>query len=203
MAQRPAPPGVVLAGGRATRLPGKPLAALAGVPLISYPVEALREAGVEPVIAAKVGDQELRGYADSAGARILDEPQDPVHPLFGVAHALQELERPVVVVAADMPFVPAALLAHLSAQTPAPGGATVVEAGGRLEPLLGCYDPGALDHLRAAVDAGAPAQRALRSLGPLLTVIGEAGLSLYGDPERIVRDVDDDAALTAAEIDLA
>lgn len=191
--------GAVLAGGRASRLPGKPLVELAGRPLIARPIAALREAGLEPVIVAKAAQTGLREYAAAERVRFVEEPAEPVHAVFGIVSALELIAEPVVVAAADMPFVPAAFLRHLAGQAPVAGGATVVEVGGRLEPLLGCYDPGAVEHLRAAVELGAPAQQALRSLGPLLTLIGERALLVYGEPEMIVRDVDDDAALEGAE----
>ena len=79
----------------------------------------------------------------------------------------------------------------------------MVEVGGRLEPLLGSYDPGAREHLAAAAELGASAQQALRALGPLLDVIDEPVLTQFGDPQRLVWDVDDPAALAAAESDMA
>ena len=46
--------GVVLAGGRGSRLGGaKPTAELAGRPLISYPLAALAEAGLDAAVVAK------------------------------------------------------------------------------------------------------------------------------------------------------
>jgi molybdopterin-guanine dinucleotide biosynthesis protein A len=50
------PLGVVLAGGRGSRLGGaKPTAELAGRPLVSYPLAALAAAGLDAVVVAKPG----------------------------------------------------------------------------------------------------------------------------------------------------
>lgn len=193
----------VLAGGRATRLPGKPLAQLGRRTLVMHAVAAVRAAGLTPVIAGKRADDALRAMAEAESLCYLGEPDEPVHPLFGVANALEALGEPIVVIAADMPFVPPPFLRHLAGHSPVPGGAAVVEVGGRLEPLLGSYDPGAREHLAAAAELEASAQQALRALGPLLDVIDEPVLTQFGDPQRLVWDVDDPAALAAAESDMA
>ena len=68
--------GVVLAGGRGSRLGGaKPTAELAGRPLISYPLAALAEVGLEAVIVAKP-DTDL----PPLDVDVLTEPAEPVHP---------------------------------------------------------------------------------------------------------------------------
>src|SRR5204863_5365857 len=78
--------GVVLAGGLGTRLgEPKPAALLAGRPLISYPLDALR-AVCERVVVACKRETELPPFA---GVERWDEPDDPRHPIAGIVHALE------------------------------------------------------------------------------------------------------------------
>lgn len=83
---------------------------LAGQPLISYPVRAIVEAGLEPFVIAKAATE-----LPEMDARVVqDEPKDH-HPLYGVIAALRVARgRPVLVIACDMPLVSAELLAWLA-----------------------------------------------------------------------------------------
>ena len=107
--------GAVLAGGAGSRLGGSKAAALlAGRPLLSYPLAALRAAVGEVAVVAKA-DTELPavGY----GVLIWREPDEPRHPLAGIVEALRRAEgRPVVVLACDLPFVTAELVRELVAR---------------------------------------------------------------------------------------
>src|SRR3982751_2329337 len=117
------PIGVVLAGGRGRRLGGdKAIVELEGRPLLLYPVEALHSVCDEVVVVAKRDTllPPLSGVAD-----LWIEPDEPRHPLVGVAHALGlAVGRPVLVVPVDLPLIDAATLrAILSVD---PEGASVV-----------------------------------------------------------------------------
>jgi molybdopterin-guanine dinucleotide biosynthesis protein A len=138
--------GAVLAGGSGTRLgaPSKPAALLAGRPLISYPAEALRRV-CETVVVVCKADTELPSLP-AVDAR-WDEPDEPRHPLTGIVHALQRAERPVLVCAADMPFVDATTLRAL---TEPEGSAVVATSAGHLVPVLALYRQAALERLQAA-----------------------------------------------------
>lgn len=197
MATSPARDGVVLAGGRATRLPGKPLVELNGMPLVLHPVAAMRAAGLVPVVVGKLGDGRLRATVEAAGCPWLTEPDEPVHPLFGIAFALAELRRPVVVCAADMPFVTAELLGGLAAHG-GEGAVVACEVGGVLQPLLGRYAPSVAEALMGTVKESGSATGALRALGADLTVVGDLELAAFGDPARLVQDIDDAVGLAAA-----
>src|SRR5688500_10381340 len=98
--------GAVLAGGASRRM-GEPkaLVELAGRPLIAHAVDAVADAGLEPVVVAKPDSP-----VPDLGVTILDEPAEPQHPLCGIVAALRYADtRPVVVIGCDMPLVPPAL----------------------------------------------------------------------------------------------
>jgi molybdenum cofactor guanylyltransferase len=157
--------GAVLAGGRGRRLGGdKATALLAGRPLITYALAALREVVADVTIVAKPDTL----LPPAGGVRVLREPEAPRHPLVGIVHALGAAGgRPVLICAADLPLVTAGVLADLAAADP--GGAPAVVAAGRergLQPLLGCYRPEAAGLLEAAAREGrAPVRAAVRAIG--------------------------------------
>lgn len=157
-----APPlGVVLAGGSASRLPGKPLLKLHGRPLISYPLAALRAVLHDVVVVAK---------APLPGFRTWVEPALPQHPLCGILHALSlAAGRAVLVCAADMPAIDArelhALLAGRGAGATA--CAVIPQVGGRLQPLCALYEQRAREPL-AAAPAGVSLSAAVLALDPLV-----------------------------------
>lgn len=169
--------GVVLAGGRGSRIGGaKALVELAGRSLISYPLAAVEEAGLEPIVVAK-RDSELPSLA----CRIIREPARPRHPLCGIVAALRHAgQRPLVVVGCDMPFAGAGLLAWLgSAREPL----VVPSLGDRLQPLPARYDSTLLPALEEALAGGRALRATLESLRPRL--IAEAELARFGDPQRL------------------
>jgi molybdopterin-guanine dinucleotide biosynthesis protein A len=181
------PIGVLLAGGRGSRLGGnKALALLAGRPLICHPLAALRRAVGEVAVVAKP-DTELPALS---GVAVWREPPDPRHPLVGIVHALERAQgRPVLVCAADLPFVTIAVLRELADLDPAGAPAVVASSAHRgLQPLLGCYQPEAGELLRAAAAEGVVAVReAVAGLGPReLRVVDDRVLFNVNSPEDLV-----------------
>jgi molybdopterin-guanine dinucleotide biosynthesis protein A len=162
------PIGVLLAGGRGSRLGGaKALVSLGGRPLICHALAALRGAVGEVAIVAKPGT----ALPVLNGVSVWREPAEPRHPLVGIVHALACADdRPVLVCAADMPFVTREVLAALAAADPAGAPAVVATSAERgLQPLLGCYQPAAGALLAAAAREGtAPVRRVVSGLGPRL-----------------------------------
>jgi molybdopterin-guanine dinucleotide biosynthesis protein A len=154
--------GVVLAGGLGRRMGApKATAALAGRPLVAYPLGALRAVCARVVVVAK-RDTELPPDLER-----WDEPGEPRHPVVGIAHALERAGGPIVVCAADMPFVTPGVLGLL-AGTLVPGlKAAAAFCEGRLEPLLAAYAPEAGEIL-AGAPAGEPLRRTVESLMPVL-----------------------------------
>lgn len=184
--------GVVLAGGASSRF-GSPKAAaqLAGQSMIEYPLAAMREAGLTPVVVAKRDNDlpALRGATE-----VLREPDRPRHPLCGIVTALEQLNTPIVACACDMPFVTAELLAWLSQL---PDDVAIATAGGTPQPLVGRYSPSALPALREALAAELSMRRAVEAAGARL--IGEDELRRFGDPAQLTADIDSPEALAAAE----
>jgi len=146
MGGKSAPVGVILAGGAGRRIGGsKALVKLHGRPLISYPLAAMREALGDIAIVAKA-DTELPSLP---GVTVWIEPDVPRHPLVGITQALGlAAGRPVLVCASDMPLLTAAAISQIArASLSSAARAVVARSHGRLEPLLGCYQPGAVEHL--------------------------------------------------------
>ncbi len=177
-----APIGVVLAGGASRRMgAAKPGVELAGRPLLSYPLAALRAALAEVAVIAKA-DTPLPavGY----GVLVWREPDEPRHPLAGIVAALiAAAGRPVVVLACDMPFVTADLVrALVSAETQAP--AVVARADGRIQPLAARYEPRALDLLRDFDPDGRTIEQ-VAALAPLALDVDPELLSNVNGPEEL------------------
>jgi len=211
---RPPALGAVLAGGRGSRLGGaKAWVELGGRPLCSYPLAAIEAAGLDPVVCVK--RTESRGSFRTVYVRkeprnevlVLEEPDEPRHPLAGIVAALraaaQEGEesvvsplgggRPVVVVACDMPFVTPGLIAFLAEADEL----IVPVLGDRLHPLLARYDPALLPELEAALAREEPLTHTVESLSPRL--LDEPELSRFGDPSRLLFNVNDPDDLRQAE----
>jgi molybdopterin-guanine dinucleotide biosynthesis protein A len=171
--------GAILAGGAGRRMGGdKAARELAGRPLAAYPVAALGAVCERVAIVAKAGSQ----LPAVDGAERWDEPDEPRHPLTGIVHVLERAGAPVLVCAADMPFVtPEACAGLVDARA-------IAHAGGRLQPLLGVYLPEWLPALRAA-EPDAPLTRTVEALRPRLLEL----------PEDVVRSVDTPEDLRSAQ----
>lgn len=181
----------ILAGGQATRLGGrKATAALAGRPMISYPLSAALESGLGVVVVAKP-DTEL----PELEAPVLREPAEPRHPLCGIVAALRHSrDRPIVVLACDMPFAGSELLIWLASL---PDRLAVPRSGGHLQPLIGRYDPSLLASLEALLGEDRPLQEIVGGLSPREIEYEE--LAAFGDPERLLMNVNTAADLERAE----
>ena len=189
--KRPATIGAVLAGGLSTRM-GEPKAMveLAGRPLVARVVATVGSAGLEPLVVAKP-DSPL----PPLDCRVLTEPSEPRHPITGLLAALRaSAGRGIVAIACDMPMVPAKLLTWL-AQIEHP--VAVCEVDGRLQPLLGRYSPVICGALETALAAGASLRDVIADLDP--HVISERELARFGDPWRIVFNINSAADLSRAE----
>jgi molybdenum cofactor guanylyltransferase len=173
--------GALLAGGSGSRLGAgsKPAALLLGRPLASYPAAALGEVCSLVAVVCKRSSQ----VPALPGTERWDEPDSPRHPAVGIVHALETAGAPVLVCAADMPFVtPDACRTLLSA-----GGASaavVATADGVLQPTFALYAPAALDALREALPDG-PLTRAVEGLDPARVALPAALVRSVNTPEEL------------------
>jgi len=156
-----------------------------GGTLIERPIATLEAAGLEVVVIAKPDS-----VLPSLTVPRWSEPATPRHPLCGILTALERAARPIVVVACDMPFVPATLVTRLAASSAV---ALVPSISGSLEPLVARYDPTVLDSLRVALERQAPLRQAVADLDP--ETIDDAELGRHGDPRRIFANVNRPADL--------
>jgi molybdenum cofactor guanylyltransferase len=171
----------------------KPGVLLAGQPLVSYPVHALAAVCQRVAVVCKP-DTPL---PDLAGAERWDEPAEPRHPLTGIVHALETAGEPVLVCAADMPFVTADACRTLLTAVHGAGSASpaaVATAEGELQPVFGVYAPAALDQLRAAPE-DAPLTRTVESLDPARVALPPLILRNVNTPEELA---EAEAALSAS-----
>jgi molybdopterin-guanine dinucleotide biosynthesis protein A len=182
--------GVVLAGGASSRMGvSKATLELGGISLAERALRPLRAAGLEVAVVAKAGDS-----LPALDAPVWIEARPERHPLAGILEALQRgAGRSVLVCACDMPFVTPELVAHIAGRA----GTAVPEVGGRLHPLLARYEPAAADALQDALAAQRPLQEAIRDAGA--AVVPEAEIARFGDPERLLFNVNTPADLSRAQ----
>ena len=183
--------GALLAGGRGRRIggEGKATVELAGRPLLERPLRVLLAVCVRVAVVCKPGTV-LPPLPE--GVERWDEPESPRHPAVGIAHAVERAAGPVLVCAADMPFVTAEACERLVRAHEARPQATAVlgRAGGLLQPVLGIYTPAAAESLARPGDL--PLTRLAEALDP-------AVVDLAAD---LVRSVNTPEELAAAERDV-
>jgi molybdopterin-guanine dinucleotide biosynthesis protein A len=175
--------GAVLAGGQGRRVGGgKAGLILGGRPLIDFPIAALREAGLEVVVVAKAGSE-----LPALDVPVVLDQSEVRHPLAGIVAALDHAAgRPVLVVAADMPGLPPALLRRLARADPA-AAVVVARADDQVQPLCARYGPAARDALAAALAAEAPLRRTVEELDPLYVGTDAAAVENVNTPEDLRR----------------
>lgn len=189
-----APLVAVLAGGEGRRLGGdKALARLRGAPLIAYPLSAAAETDLDVVVVAKSGTR-----LPPLRCELVQDDERSAHPICGILAAQRHAPgRPVVVLACDMPFLTSALISWLASRP----GSVVVEAGGRMQPLLARYEPTLAAVFERTLRDGGPLQAAVAAADP--PRLGGAALEAFGDPRRLCFNVNDREDLARAERMLA
>jgi molybdenum cofactor guanylyltransferase len=172
--------GAVLAGGAGRRLgaPSKAAAELAGRPLVSYPVSALASVCERVAVVCKPSTE----LPALDGVERWDEPAEPSHPLTGILHALERARGPVLVCAADMPFVTEESCRTLLSRPDAVAAVAVSE--GVLQPVFGVYGPAALEPLRAAPPGGRLTD-AVEALDPARVALAPAVVRSINTPEDL------------------
>ena len=145
--------GAVLAGGRGRRIGrDKAMVELDGRPLISYPVGALRSAGLDVVLALRGGQEVPAGLEDVSVVR--DEFED-AGPLGGLHALLKWMPGEwVLVVSCDQPFVRVNLLHGIISQSECTADAVVARTPERLQPMPGLYRKSCLPVVDGALRRG-------------------------------------------------
>ena len=167
----------------------KGLALVDGLRIADRALAALRGATDRQIVVAN----DPRATRWFPGLHVVRDAEEGLGPLHGLRTALASTEgAPLLVVAWDMPFVTAAMLATL--RTEGERGATaVVPAVGnppRAEPLCAYYGTGALSACDVLLAAGERRAAALHESLPGARMLREDVLATLGDPVRLLLSVD-------------
>lgn len=200
MAPTGSPVGVLLAGGASRRM-GRDKARLVvgGRTLAEGAAERLRQT-VGEVVAADGGRGLVAGLPSLPDA---DPGRGPVAGILGAARAYPG--RSLLVLACDLPRVPAALLAELVRVGNAGGTLAdwaVPRHAGGLEPLCAFYAPGALAALAERVEHGRLTLWDLAETSGLsVRYLEREALARFGPPEEVFANLNtpDDLAGWAGE----
>ena len=147
--------GVILAGGRATRMGGvdKGLVPVNGKPMISWVIDVLRPQVAEIFVNANRNLDEYRAL----GFPVIDDGDREFRgPLAGIASGMRAASRKYVVFApCDSPLVCADLVPRLhAALTSAGTRIAVAHDGKRLQPVFALLERALLDDLMRYLDSG-------------------------------------------------
>ena len=127
----------------------------------------------------------------------MKDEQPGLGPLAGLTTALAaSSELPIIVLAWDMPFVPAPLLLELRRRG-AGVDAVIPVHGTQREPLCAWYSPTALATCRSLLAAGERRAGALAENLRRIAWLKGAELAAFGEPEHIFTSVDTPERLAA------
>ena len=195
--------GAVLAGGQATRFAGAPkgLEQVGGVTIVARAAAALRQVSDALLVVANG-----RALDDAVpGARVVPDLICGAGSLGGLhsalVHAQEGAASSLLVLAWDMPFVPASLLRELREIGEREGAdAFVPEGPGKhgLEPLCAWYGPGCIAAIEARLRVAD--RRVVSFLSDVRTHrLPLARVRAHGDPAAIFLNVNTPADLAIAE----
>lgn len=147
--------GVVLAGGRATRMGGvdKGLIAVNGRPMIAWVIDALRPQVADLLVNANRNLDRYREF----GCPVIDDGDDEFRgPLAGIASGMRAAAgRYVVFAPCDSPLVCIDLVARLQTALASAGKRiAVAHDGKRLQPVFALLERDLLDDLERYLDGG-------------------------------------------------
>jgi molybdopterin-guanine dinucleotide biosynthesis protein A len=188
---------VILAGGAATRYAGQPkgLLEVGGRRVIDRVATALASCTDELLLIAN--DPAAAEWLP--GVRTRPDVRPGLGSLGGIHAALSHAGTPVVLVAWDMPFVPAALLAALRRHEGA-ADAVVPASGSRrgVEPLCAYYAPECLPAIEQRLDAN---DLRVVSFFDAVRVhrLPPDEVSRFGDPEQLFHNINTPEDLQRAE----
>lgn len=188
--------GVILAGGAASRMDGEPkgLLRVHGTRIIDRVAGALAGAADRVVVSANAPDAATWLPSHTR----LDDRRPGHGPLSGIHAALEATGTDLLVLAWDVPFVPAALLRALR-DVGELGDAGIVAPLSRgpwgFEPLCAWFGAEMIEPVRAQLDAGDGRIGALAARARLVTV----DVSSFGDPDEVFFNVNTRADLDRAD----
>lgn len=192
--------GVVLAGGGSSRYGGRPkgLERVQGMRIIDRVAGALRATSDGLLLIANAPD----AATWLPGVRTCADVRTGEGALGGLHAALVHAGTDILLVAWDMPFVPAALLADLRRRAAATGADAVLpESDGSrrgVEPLCAWYSVRCRPAIEAALDAGD--RRVVAFHEAVRTVrVPHTEVAAFGDPAVIFRNVNTPDDLAGAE----
>ena len=189
--------GVILAGGRATRYAGQPkgLEHVGARRIIDRVAEVLRTTCDDLLLVANTPD----AAAWLPDVRVVGDVLTDQGSLGGIHAGLVHARQSVIVIAWDMPFVPASLVKQLRAAS-AGHDAVLPESGSRrgVEPLCAWYGPACIPAIEQRLAEGD------RRVIGFLDLVRVARLALdevarHGDPEHIFSNVNTPEELRLAE----
>ncbi|HEU6450126.1 MAG TPA: molybdenum cofactor guanylyltransferase [Gemmatimonadaceae bacterium] len=189
--------GVILAGGQATRYGGRPkgLERVGGKRVLDRVVEALAPATDELLLIAN----EARASEWLPGVRVERDLRPGCGSLGGIHAALAHAGTDIIVVAWDMPFVPARLIAALRAFGEL-ADVVVPESDSRrgVEPLCAYYSGRCLAPIERQLDAG---ERHVVSFFDEVKVARLAApeVATFGDPAFMFMNINSPGDLALAE----
>lgn len=187
--------GAILTGGQARRFDGrdKGLLIVEGRSILERQLDALRPI-CNPIVL--VGGSPA--VARSAGLDFIADRQAGYGPLAGLDAALDAAAgEPVMLLACDMPFPTAGLLAYLLEQR-AGADAVVPRTEHGYHPLCAVYGPACRPAVRRRLDAGLLRLRDLFD-DVRVHVVREPDLARFGEPSRLLANVNTQADLDALE----
>lgn len=161
---------LLLAGGAASRLPGKLERVVNGKPLILHAYDNLSKSGWPIYIAAS--RQFPLAIGSALEATLIYDAQPLRGPLWALLDASAHIQAErIFAVAADLPHVEASVPHRLATVWQAGDEAVVPQHAGGIEPLAALYDRAALQRAAATLT---PQQAAVRDLLAVLRVHYEA-----------------------------
>ena len=172
--------GVVVAGGASTRFGSdKAMAVLDGETLVARAHRTLSEVCAE-IVVADAGRGLLAGVVS-----VPDGPgQGPIAAVLGAAR--HRPGRALLVLACDLPRVPAALLRRIAGE---PGDWVVPRHAGGLEPLCALYRPQALHALATNASRGVVALHRLAQAAIEVRYLDADSIADLGEPRRLFANV--------------
>ncbi len=186
LSRRPPVAGAVLAGGASSRFgTDKSLASTPAGPLAGIAVQALRQAGIDPVV--------LIGASSEVSAKLgvptvpdLMPGEGPLGALWTALRWASGVTR-VVVIPCDMPHVDRSVIRALMSSGDN-GSASVATMGQRPHPIVGCWPVGWATAVHALLRAGERRMSAVLDIGPYHTVeIDQRRLADADEPEDLER----------------